>query len=98
MIADDIIQLQRSPWANPVALVKKRDGRMLFRVDHRKLNNDAKDFYSQPRIDDTSGGLGHEKCFSSMDLKGGCWRIEVNDHGQVKTNLFTLHMTSPSFK
>ena len=47
------IRHSNSPWASAIALVRKKDGKLRFCIDVRKLNNRTiKDFYSIPRIED----------------------------------------------
>ncbi|KAL5961256.1 Transposon Ty3-I Gag-Pol polyprotein [Taenia solium] len=38
VISDDVIRPSKSPWASPIALVKKSDGSLRLCVDYRKLN------------------------------------------------------------
>ena len=53
MMEKDIIQPSSSPWALPVALVKKKDSSTRFCVGYRKLNAiTCKDTYSLPCIDE----------------------------------------------
>ena len=45
------IQLSHSPWASPVTLVHKKDGKIQFCIDLRKLNAcTIKDSYSLSRM------------------------------------------------
>ena len=40
-----------SPWASAIVLVRKKDGRLRFCIDLRRLNNrTVKDAYSLPKI------------------------------------------------
>ena len=48
------LQPSHMPWAGPVILLSKKDGRLQFFIDLRKLNAlTIKDSYSLPRIEDT---------------------------------------------
>ena len=74
MPRDDIIQPSNSPWASPVALVKKKDGTLRLGVDYRRLNKiTKKDVYPLPRIEGALDRLHSAKYFSSMDLKTSYW-------------------------
>ncbi|CAG8834627.1 15666_t:CDS:1, partial [Cetraspora pellucida] len=53
-----LIRPSCSPWAFPVVLVKKKNGKMRLCVDFRKLNQRTKrDSYPLPRINELLGAL-----------------------------------------
>ena len=46
------IRPSNSPWASAIVLVRKKDGRLRFCIDLRRLNNrTVKDAYSLPKIE-----------------------------------------------
>ena len=48
------IRPSNSPWASAIVLVRKKDGRLRFCIDLRRLNNrTVKDAYSLPKIEST---------------------------------------------
>lgn len=72
MLDAQVIRESESPFASPVVLVRKNDGKLRFCVDYRKLNSHTiKDSYPLPRIDETLDSLVGAKYFSSLDLKAG---------------------------
>ncbi|UYV61724.1 hypothetical protein LAZ67_1006165, partial [Cordylochernes scorpioides] len=92
MLRDGIIRPSSSPWSFPVILVKKRDGKYRFCVDHRKLNDvTVKDVYPIPRIDDVMDTLQGSKYFSAIDLRSGYWQVEIEEKDKEKTAFTTTH-------
>ena len=68
-----------SPWASLVVLVHKKHGNLPFCINLRKLNSHTiKDFYSLPRIEDTLDSLDGGVWFTALDLKSGCWQVEMD--------------------
>ena len=72
MLSRGIIECSDSPWASPVVLVRKKDGKTRFCVDFRKLNDCThKDAQPLPRIDESLDALGGACLFSTLDLASG---------------------------
>ena len=66
------------PWASGVALVRKKDGRLTFCIDLRRLNNrTVKDACSLPKIESILDSLIGAKIFSTLDLKADYWQVEM---------------------
>ena len=90
MEKDSIIQKLESPWSFPVVLVKKKNRKLQFCVDFRKLNSTTKkDTYPLPRIDEILDNLGNAKWFTSLDLTSGYWQVEVKEEDKEKTTFIT---------
>ena len=80
MLVNDVIQPSVSPWASPVILVTKKDGKKRFCIDFKKLNAvTSKDSYPLPRIDDTLDRLQGTRYFSTLDLMSGYWQCEMHE-------------------
>ena len=72
MLEIGAIQPLHSPWASQVVLVHKKDGKIQFCIDLRKLNAcTIKDSYSLPGIDNNLDSLNGPVWFTAMDLKSG---------------------------
>ena len=74
------IRKSSSPWSSSIVLEKKKDGNLRFCIDLQKLNaRTIKDAYALPRIDETLDYLAEFKWFSALDLKSGCWQVELDE-------------------
>ena len=80
MLKVGAIRKSTSPWANPVVLVRKKDGSLRFCIDLRKLNScTIKDAYSLPRIEESLDCLNGAKIFMSLNLKSGYWQVLMTE-------------------
>ena len=90
MSGNDIVEPNTDEYGSPIVLVRKKLDEMRFCVDYRSLNKDTvSDVYPLPRIDDTIDSLAGSRYYSTMDLKSGCWQIEVNPAEKHKTAFIT---------
>ena len=80
------IRPSNSPWASVIVLVRKKDGRLRFCIDLRRLNNrTVKDAYSLPKIESILDSLLGAKIFSTLDLKAGYWQVEMAEECKAYT-------------
>ena len=67
-----------SPWASAIVLVRKKNGKLRFCIDLRKLNSKTlKDSYALPRIEQTLESLADSMVYSTLDLTSGYWQVEM---------------------
>ena len=79
MLNDGSIERSTSPWSSSIVFVRKKNGSTRLCVDYRKFNNiTRKDSYPLPRIDYAMEALQGASCFSTLDLKSGCWQVELS--------------------
>ena len=73
-----IIKPSTSPYASPIVLVRKKNGKLRLCVDYRKVNlRTIRDSYPLPKIEDMFAALHGSDWFSTMDLKMGFHQIEM---------------------
>ena len=80
------IRHSNSPWSSAIVLVRKKDGRLRFCIDLRKLNNrTVKDAYSLPRIETLLDTFLGSTIFTTLDLKAGYWQVEMAEECKTFT-------------
>ena len=80
------IRPSNSPWASAIVLVRKKDGRLRFCIDLRRLNNRTiKDAYSLPKIESILDSFIGAQIFSTLDLKAGYWQEEMAEECKAYT-------------
>ena len=86
MVKRKVIQPSTSPWALPILLADKKNGKIQFCVDFHYLNNvTKKNAYPLPRMDTILGALGNSSYFSSIDLTDAFWSILIQQQDVEKT-------------
>jgi hypothetical protein len=92
MLDQQIIRPSQSQWSSPVVLVRKKNGKLRFCVDYRKLNNvTKKDRYPLPRIDELLESLSEASWYTTLDLASGYWQLKVREEDKAKTAFVTKH-------
>ena len=80
MLEIGAMQPSCSLWASPAILVCRKDSKLQFCIDLRKLNAlTIKDSYNLPRIEDTLGSLNGAVWFMALDLKSGYWQVKMDE-------------------
>ena len=90
MLSLGTIRESNSPFASPIAIVKKKDGSDRICVDHHKLN---KLIVADPEpmiiADDLFQRLGKSRYYSKIDLGKGHYQIPVAEEDIEKTAFIT---------
>ncbi|XP_072172659.1 uncharacterized protein [Diadema setosum] len=90
MLDMKVIEPSMSPYAAPVVLVPKKDGKVRFCVDYRKLNSvTVIDNEPIPNVEEIMSEIGEAKYFSKIDLSKGYWQIPVDERDREKTAFVT---------
>ena len=94
ILDNKLIKDSTSPWASPVVLVMKKNGKKRFCVDYRKLNTiTKKDSYPLLRIDELLDSLAGATYFSTLDLMSGYWQVMMHPADREKTAFITKYGT-----
>ena len=85
-----VIEKSNSPYASPLLMVKKKDGRNRPVIDFRRLNKiTVFDAEPMPNVDDIYARLSSAKYFSKLDFCKGYWQIPMAIEGRPKTAFCT---------
>ena len=77
-----------SPLATAIILVRKKNGKLCFCIDLRKLNSlMVKDAYKLLKLQDTLDCLQGAVWFTLLDLKSGYWQEELEETSKALTAL-----------
>ena len=87
-----VIRKSTSPWASPICLVRKKNGKVRPCVDYRQLNAiTTKDAYPLPRISDCLDAVAGAKLFSSIDLTSSFHQVPIKEEDIPKTAFCTKY-------
>jgi hypothetical protein len=74
----------------PDVLVRRKNGKLRFCVDYRKLKDVTKeDCFPLPRINDPLDKLAGGNLFPTLDLKNRYWQVDVHLDDKEKTAFST---------
>lgn len=92
MLNAGIIEPSTSEWASPPVLIRKRDGKVRWCIDYRKLNSvTKKDVYPLPLIKECIDTLSGNEWFSKLDANSTYYQIKVKDSDKEKTAFITKY-------
>jgi len=90
LLKHGLIEPSHSPWAFPVVLVRKKNGKWRMCIDYRKLNFvTLKDSYAIPFMDELLESVYGVKVFSALDLFSGYHQIPMAKEDIEKTAFTT---------
>ncbi|CAM4528450.1 unnamed protein product [Lepidochelys olivacea] len=86
LAANGIITESRSPYASPIVVVRKKNGKIWMCIDYRTLNSRTViDQYTMPRVQDALDCLLGSQWFSVLDLRSGYYQIPLGEEDKEKT-------------
>ena len=86
LLKNGIVEPSASPWASPIVLVRKKDGKWRFCIDYRALNIvKLPDAHPLPRIEECLEILRGNQYFTALDLRNGYWQMGLTTNAKAKT-------------
>ena len=90
LLEKKVIQPSSSAWAAAPVLVRKKDGKLRYCIDYRKLNAvTKKDAFPLPRIEACLDTLKGSKFMSCLDMAAGYYQAEISEQDRHKTAFIT---------
>ncbi|CAC5404231.1 unnamed protein product [Mytilus coruscus] len=90
MLDQGVIENSSSPWASPLLLIRKKNGKIRPAVDYPKINSKTVcDAYPLPHIQDCLDAVSGANLFSVFDLISGFHQIPVKLEDRSKTAFTT---------
>lgn len=90
LLERNLIRPSRSPWALPILLVPKKDGKSRPCQDLRLLNkNTVPEREPLPVIQDIIDKLAKSRYFTTLDLAWGYWQVKLDEESIEKTAFVT---------
>ena len=92
MVKAGVIKPSSSPFASAPVLVRKKDGKLRYCIDFRRLNNMTKKVcFALPLVQDMVDALAGNKFMSSLDMNNGYYQVRVKEEDQEKTAFITKY-------
>lgn len=90
LLSAQVIRESSSPYASPIVLVRKKDGKLRMCIDYRQLNQKTRrDAFPLPRIEESLDALSGARWFSTLDLASGYNQVPVTEADRPKTAFCT---------
>ncbi|VDI28661.1 Hypothetical predicted protein [Mytilus galloprovincialis] len=87
-----IIEPSTSEWASPPVLVRKKDGKLRYCIDFRKLNDvTIKDAFPISNIDTCLDTLKGTVFMSTLDMASGYYQVNLDEKDRHKTAFVTKY-------
>ncbi|KAL8584417.1 hypothetical protein ACOMHN_032037 [Nucella lapillus] len=85
-----VIEKTSSPYSAPIVLVRKKDGKVRFCIDYRKLNKIIVfDSEPMPDVEQMFASVGQSQYYTRLDLTKGYWQIPTDPQHRKYTTFST---------
>ena len=92
LLQKGIVEPSSSEWASPPVLVRKKDGKLRYCIDYRKLNNvTVKDAFPIPKIESCLDTLRGSVYMSTLDMASGYYQVKLDEKDKHKTAFITKY-------
>jgi len=92
LLDKNIIQPSTSEWAAAPVICRKKDGKIRYCIDYRKLNAvTRKDAFPLPRIQACIDHLRGTKFMSCLDMSAGYYQFQIHKDDRYKTAFITKY-------
>ena len=86
------VEPSSSEWTSPPVLVRKKDGKLGFCIDYRKLNNvTVKDAFPIPKIESYLDTLRGSVYMLTLDMASGYYQVKLDEKDKHKTVFITKY-------
>lgn len=90
LLKKNIIRHSNSPYASPIVLPKRKDGRYRLCINYKALNKvTTRNNFPLPLIEDCIDNLGSKKYFTLLDLKNGFHQVKMAESSIKYTAFIT---------
>ena len=90
LLKQDLIRESSLPSAAPIVTARQKNGHLRLAIDYRRLNRlPQPQNHPLPLIDDFVDQLTDAKFFSTVDLKSGYYRMQMQEDDVSKTSFVT---------
>ena len=92
MLQAGVVEPSISEWASPPVLIRKRDGKVRYAIDYRKLNSvTKKEIYPLPLIEECIDTLAENEWYSKLDANSAYWQVKLKEEDKPKTAFITKY-------
>lgn len=90
LLDQGLIETSTSPWASPIVIARRKNGKLRLAIDYRRLNSlTIASHFPLPIIEDILDKLSNARYFSTLDAKNGYYQMRMRYKDTTKTAFVT---------